>query len=215
MTNDERLKTMSNELSLLRAQLGRMRAMNFKYHALFFRSINFWILICVGLLVASLWEPLRAAVFFVPPLVLYAAMQGAFHFHYILLTRRYARALEEKLNAMAGKQLLIANQLEEAYLMKLDAPRFVGFSFGSPTSFFSAITLHYGIAGTILWALGLVVALMLTPQYANAMPLLWLYVPAMLLWTLANMGYLAWYFIARRDEKNVQGILDKWNVQVQ
>jgi len=204
-----------NESLLLTAQLGRMRAMNFKYHALFFRYINFWIVVCVGLFVASMWEPLKPAVFFIPPLVLYAAMQGAFHFHYILFTRRYARALEEKLNALAGQPILIASQLEDAYLMKLDAPRFVGFSFASPTSFFSAITLHYGIAGTILWLCGLGQALMITPQYAMALPLLWLYVPAMLVWTGLNMAYLGWYFIFRRDEKNVQEILDRMGTGAQ
>ena len=117
---------MPNESTLLQAQLRRMRTMNFKYHAFFFRDINFWIVICVGLFVASFWEPLRPAVYFIPPLVLYAAIQGAFHFHYMIFTRRYARALEEKLNALSGKQTLIANQLEDAYLMKLDAPAFCG-----------------------------------------------------------------------------------------
>jgi hypothetical protein len=201
---------MKSEASLLHAQLRRMRAMNYKYHALFFRYINFWILICVGLLVVSLWEPLRPAAFFVPPLVLYAAMQGAFHFHYIIFSRRYARTLEQKLNALAGKEILIANRLEDIYIMPLDAPRFVGFSFGKPAAFFSGITLHYGIAGTFLWALGLVRALWITPLYAPALPLLWLYVPAMLVWTLVNMAYLAWYFIAQRDEKQVQKILDEF-----
>lgn len=200
---------MPNEPALVASQLGRMRAMNYKYHAMFFRYINFWIVVCVGLFVVSLWEPFRLAVFFAAPLVLYAAMQGAFHFHYIIFTRRYARALEEKLNVLSGKQLLIAHRLEDAYLMKLDAPRFVGYSFGSPVSFFSAITLHYGIAGTFLWALGLGASLLITPQYAGGLPMVWLYVPAMLLWTAANMGYLAWYFVAQRDEKHVQKILDE------
>ena len=94
-------------------------------------------------------------------------------------------------------------------------PRFVGFSFGSPTSFFSAITLHYGIAGTLLWLFALVQAALITPQYAATMPFLWLYVPAMLAWTVLNMGYLAWYFIAQRDEKRVQAILEEFKASEQ
>ncbi len=204
---------MKSESALLSAQLRRMRAMNYKYHALFFRYINFWILICVGLFVAALWEPLRPAVFFVPPLVLYAAVQGAFHFHYMIFSRRYARALEQKLNALAGRETLIANQLEDIYIMPLDAPRFVGMNFEKPTTFFSSITVHYGVAGTFLWAMGLVWALLITPQYAMYFPLLWLYVPAMLAWTLINFAYLAWYFVRQRDEKQMQRVLDEWKVE--
>jgi hypothetical protein len=51
-----------------------MRTMNFKYPALFFRQINFWIALVALLLVTSLLEPLRAAILLVPYLVLYAAM---------------------------------------------------------------------------------------------------------------------------------------------
>ena len=65
------------------------------------------------------------------------------------------RALEHKLNQLNGNDALIAPKLEEVYLFPLDTPRFVGFSLGNPLIFFFAITLHYGIAGTLLSALGL------------------------------------------------------------
>lgn len=196
--------------NILHAQLRRMRAMNFKYHALFFRQINFWIAANAILMVVSLSEPLRAAALLVPYLVLYAAMQGAFHFHYIIFARRYARALEQKLNQLNGKQVLIAHKLEETYFFPLDAPRFVGFSLGHPFSFFSMITLHYGIAGTLLWALALYRASQLAPGLAvNFMPLNF-YVPITLVWTLVNMLYLVWYFVGRRDERQVEYILTKF-----
>ena len=184
---------------MLYGQLRRMRAMNYKYHALFFRQINFWIAINVALLAASLLEPLRAAVFLVPHLILYAAMQSAFHFHYIIFARRFARALERKLSPS-----LVAHDLEDAYLFPLDAPRFVGVSLGKPTTFFSAITLHYGIAGTLTWALALFRAWQLIPTLAPTFPPLVAYVPVTFLWTLANLVYLAWYFIGQRDEKLVE-----------
>ncbi len=189
---------------ILSAQLRRMRAMNFKYHALFFRQINFWIAVNVVLLIASLLEPLRPAVLLVPFLVLYAAMQGAFHFHYIVFARRFARALEQKINRLNGNDVLIAHKLEEAYLFPLDAPRFVGVSLGNPLTFFSAITFHYGIAGTLLWALSLYRAWQLLPQLAPNFPPLNFYLPVTIAWTLANMLYLAWYFIGQRDEKRVE-----------
>lgn len=147
-----------NSSGPLFAQLRRMRAMNYRYHALFFRYINAFVALSALLLAASLLEPLRAAVLLVPHLIPYAAMQGAFHFHYIIFARRFARALERKLN-----RDLIAHELEEQYLLPLDAPRFVGFSLGAPLSFFSAITLHYGVAGTLLWALSLYRAWQLVP----------------------------------------------------
>lgn len=196
--------------SMLDGQLRRMRAMNFKYHSLFFRQINFWIAVNVVLLVASLFEPLRAAVLLIPSLVLYAAMQGAFHFHYIILTRRYARALEQKLNQLNGNNALIAHKLEEAYLFPLDAPRFVGVSLGNPLTFFSAITFHYGIAGTLLWALALYRAWQLLPQLAPNFAPLDFYLPVTIVWTLVNMLYLGWHFVGQRDEGRVQTMLDEF-----
>lgn len=194
----------------IHAQLRRMRALNFRYHALFFRYINFWIAIVALLLVASLLPLLHAAIFLVPYIILYAAMQGAFHFHYIVLARRYARALEQKLNALHGRKTLIAHQLEDAYLFPLDAPRFVGVNFGNVLSFFTAITLHYGIAGTVLWALALYRAAQLVPTLAPNFAPLYFYLPVTLVWTLANMLYLAWHFIGQRDEKRVEQILTRW-----
>jgi hypothetical protein len=178
--------------------------MNFRYHALFFRQINFWIGVNVALLVISLDTTFRAAVFLVPFLVLYAAMQGAFHFHYIVFSRRYARALEQKINRLNRNTALIAHELEELYLFPLDTPRFVGVSLGNLLSFFSAITFHYGIAGTALWALALYRAAQIIPQLAAGFaPLAW-YVPVTVVWTLANVLYLAWYFIGQRDERAVE-----------
>lgn len=195
--------------SLLSAQLRRMRAMNYKYHALFFRQINFWIAVNVALLVASLYPPLRAAIFLVPYIVLYTAMQGAFHFHYIIFARRYARALEIEINKLNGNDALIAHKLEDEYLFPIDAPRFVGLSIGNVLSFFSAITFHYGIAGTLLWALALYRGAMIAPQFARGFaPLAW-YAPVTILWTLVNMIYLAWYSIGQRDERAVERELKK------
>lgn len=184
--------------------------MNFKYHALFFRQINFWIAIIIALLVASLIEPLRAAVLLIPFLILYAAMQGAFHFHYIIFARRYARALERKINRLNNNDVLIAHELEDAYLFPLDTPRFVGVSFGNPSTFFSAITFHYGIAGTLLWAFTLYRAGQLIPQLALNFAPLNFYIPVTLVWTFANILYLAWYSIAQRDERRVEKLLSEF-----
>ncbi len=190
--------------TILHSQLRRMRAMNFRYHALFFRQINFWIAVTVVLLVASLLETLRAAILLVPPLVLYAAMQGAFHFHYIVFARRFARALERKLNQLNGDHALIAHELEDAYLFPLDAPRFVGFSLGNPAAFFSTITLHYGIAGTLVIVLALYRAWQILPALAASFPPLEFYLPALCGWLAANTAYLVWYFIFQRDEHAIE-----------
>jgi hypothetical protein len=193
--------------TILDSQLRRMRAMNWKYHALFFRQINFWIAVNVGLLVVSLAAPFRAGVLLVPYLVLYAAMQGAFHFHYIIFARRYARALEQKINRLNGNHALIAYKLEDAYYFPLDAPRFVGVSVGNLFSFFSAITFHYGIAGAVLWALALYRSALIAPQLsASFAPLTW-YVPVTIAWTMANMIYLAWFFVGQRDERGLESEL--------
>jgi hypothetical protein len=139
----------------VRARLRRMRAMELTYHALCFRPINFWIAFVALLLGVSLLEPLRAAIFLLPEPVVYAAMQGALHFHHIVFARRYARAPELKINQLKAYNALIAHRLEEAYWVPLAAPRRVGVSWGNRLPFFSAMTLLYGIAGTLTWAFAL------------------------------------------------------------
>ena len=37
----------------------------------------------------------------------------------------------------------------------------------------------------------------------TAMGLLHVYLPVTIVWTLANMLYLAWYFIGQRDERKI------------
>ncbi len=186
------------------AQLHRMRAMNYRYHALFFRYINFWIVAVGVLLVTSLLEPFRAAILLVPPLVLYAAMHAAFHFHYIVFARRYARALEIKLNQLNGGHALIAHDLEDIYLFPLDAPRFVGLSFGNPLTFFSVITLHYGIGGSLVIVFALYRAWQIIPALAVNFPPLGLYLPVMGGWIVLNAAYLFWYFVFQRDERKLE-----------
>jgi hypothetical protein len=197
-------------ISMLHAQLRRMRAMDYGYHALFFRYINLWIGVITVLLMLSLLEPLRAAILLVPYLILYTAMQGAFHFHYVIFARHFARGLEDKLNQVGGRADFIANELEELYLMPLDAPRLVGFSLGALLSFFSVITLHYGIAGTLLWALSLYRAWQIIPLLAPGFPPLDVYLPMTLMWTVANMLYVFWYFVFQRDEHVVARRIDRF-----
>lgn len=196
--------------SMLHAQLRRMRAMDYRYHALFFRYINLWIGVITALLVLSLLGPLRAAILLVPHLILYAAMQSAFHFHYMIFARRFARGLEDKLNQVSGRADFIAHDLEESYIMPLDAPRLVGFSFGAPLSFFSVITLQYGIASTLLWALSLYRAWQIIPSLAPGFPPLDVYLPVTLFWTVGNMLYVFWYFVFQRDEYAVARRIDQF-----
>ena len=102
---------------------------------------------------------------------------------------------------------MIASELEDLYLGPLDSPRFVGFNLGALLSFFSVITLHYGIAGSLLWAIAVYRAAQLAGELSAAFPPLAFYVPVTLLWTAANLLYLAWYFILRRDERAVEARL--------
>lgn len=94
--------------------------------------------------------------------------------------------------------------------MPLDAPRLVGFSFGAPLSFFSVITLHYGIAGTLLWALSLYRAWQIIPSLAPGFPPLNVYLSVTLLWTVVIMLYVFWYFVFQRDEHAVARRIDQF-----
>ncbi len=60
------------------------------------------------------------------------------------------------------------------------------------------------MAGALTWACALYRAWQLIPSLAPSFAPLYLYVPVTVIWTLANVVFLAWHSVGQRDEKAME-----------
>ena len=98
--------------------------MNRFYHERFFSDIRFSTTAIVALLVVGFWE-VPLAFLLVPPVALLGAASTAFDASYLIFSRHYAEALERRLNEAAGETVLVAHEMENAYLFPLNDRKIV------------------------------------------------------------------------------------------
>jgi hypothetical protein len=192
-------------LRLLEAQLGRMRGMLYRYYELFFRFVGGGLVAVGALFVGAFWTPTQAAALILPFVIVYVGFHAANLFSYVIFARTYAAALERRINRELGDEVLVAHRLEAAYFGAPGDPRFVAASLRRPLAMLAAETWHFTIAGAALFAvsalLGNAVAARLGDPWSS------LYLPVVVGWALVNGAYLAWYFVARRDQRALDAIL--------
>ncbi len=201
ITEAERL-----DIDLLRDQLSRMRAMLYKYTHLFFVSIHVWALGAIALLVLGSTAEWAAAALFVPFVVPLAFLETGYLFFYTVFARRHAERLEQAIDERLGRDILVAHRLEAAYFYPPDRPKIAFLSFGNPLGFASAMTVGYTVAAALLWTAGIVLSQGFVAQ-APPGGFIGLIVPAQVAWTALVVAYLVWYFLARRDEDRLLGVL--------
>ncbi|MEM6884858.1 MAG: hypothetical protein AAF571_07475 [Verrucomicrobiota bacterium] len=183
------------------AQLERMRGMQYHYHRKFFHwligsLVGFFLLWIFAGRIGALW---------VPFLIVTAGVQASFYLHFCDFARMHARHLERKINEKAGRQVMLAGQLEDVYFYPIDSPKFSGLLPGSSFHFFSFFTLHW----CLIWLAGIVFSFVYgwpaLPAGAGQLT----YAAGWVLWVMLNAGYLAWYFIRRRDLISMDQLLEK------
>jgi hypothetical protein len=202
------------ELRLLADQLSRMRGMLFGYSERFFERIRTYLVLTLALLVVAGAGVFPAAILAVPFLVPFAFLETGYLFYYTVFARRHAEYLEQVINARLGHDVLVAHRLEAAYFYPPDAPKIAGLSLGNPLGMMSAATVGYTVGAALLWIVGMVGLLdlpsRLPAEWADAQQAA---TPALalvaLLWTAAIAGYLAFTFLARRDEKKLLAELER------
>lgn len=195
------------ELALLNGQLIRMRAMLYGYSALFFTRVRDWAIVTIALLVIGSTDVAPAAIAFVPFLVPFAFLETGYLFFYTVFARRYAGRLERRINGLLGHDALIAHRLEAAYFYPPDAPKVAALSSGNLAGFVSVSTIGYTVGAGLLWIAGFTGLVAFADGLTGLAPFL---VPAALVWTAAIVGYLAWTFLSRHDERHLIRELDRW-----
>ena len=148
---------MNDASRLAAAQLARMRGMTRYYHQRFFSDVRFSTAAVLVLLVLGWWE-VPEAFLLVPVVALLGAAATAFDASYLIFARQYAARLEGLLNEEAGREVLVASQLESAYLFPLDERKIVVAALGGSFTWGTAVQQSdcssYGSAGLQLEATG-------------------------------------------------------------
>jgi hypothetical protein len=190
-------------------QLRRMRGMLFGYSELFFVHMRVYTIVVIGLLAASLWEPLGGAVLIVPFLIPFVFIEASYLFWYTVFARRHAEWVERALAARGGSGIPAAHRLEAAYFYAPDDPAISALDLRRPTSHMSAATLAYMGGAGLLWLSGMVLGLDWIGRQADASPLLDWVPAAAVLWTAAIAFYLVYTWLLRPDERRLVAELER------
>jgi hypothetical protein len=184
-------------------QLRRMRGMLFGYSQLFFVHMRVYSLATIGLLVASLWQPLGGTVLIVPFLVPFVFIEASYVFWYTVFARRHAEWVERALAARSGSGVPAAHRLEAAYFYAPDDPKIAALDLRRPSSHMSAATLAYMGGAGLLWLTGMILGVDWIGRQSDALPLLG-WVPAVaVVWTAGIALYLVYTWLLRPDERRL------------
>ena len=184
-------------------QLRRMRGMLYGYSNLFFVHMRWYTIVAIGLLAASLWEPLGGAVLIVPFLVPFVFLEASYLFWYTVFARRHAEWVERALAARSGSGIPAAHRLEAAYFYAPDDPAISALDLRRPSSHMSAATLGYMGGAALLWISAMALGLDWLGRQVDASPVLG-WVPALaVLWTAGIALYLVYVWLRRPDERRL------------
>jgi len=197
---------MTGPADLAAAQLGRMRAMNAKYHARFFADVRYSVTASLGLFVAAAALDGRLLAL-IPVVALIGAAQTAFDASYLIFSRQYATRLERWLNRELGTGVLVANRLEDAYLFPLDKPKVVTLAWGSGFTWFGFMTAFYTVIGASVFVVGLVGGAQAIASSNRLVSVA--YLLTMVVITLITLGVGWWWFPGGVGERRLRQILDE------
>ena len=197
-------------LRVLQAQLERMRGMHYGYYVQFFQATHLFTVLTLANIALSLYPPFRAAILLLPFFIVYAGFFCAYLLTYNLFARIYATALEKKINQALGAEILVAHHMEDAYIYRTPAPKFVAIDLGRPYTFISASTVSFTVGGIVLYLFAAYRAYQLLPPLAAHFPPFspWLYWPLLAAWTLGHLAYLLWFYVGGKPEKTIAAIVN-------
>jgi len=184
-------------------QLARMRGMVALYHKQFFRDIQFSVAVELALFALGFWVDARLFLA-IPIVALIGANQTAFDASYLIFARQYAAALERVLNREVADGVLVAAELEDTYLFRLNDRKIVTLGFGSGFTWFGWMTAFYSLIGVVSYVYGLALGLDAVSGTAE-----WVYLALLFALTGAALLIGAWWFVGGVGEQRLRLILDE------
>ena len=208
MTSEATEKLADTQLRVLQAQLERMRGMHYGYYVQFFQATHLFTVLTLLNVALSLYHPFRAAIFVLPFFIVYAGFFCAYLLSYNLFARIYATALEKKINTLLGGEFLVAHKMEDVYLYRTPAPKFVAIDLGQPWTFIGASTVSFTFGGVVLYLLAAYRAWQIIPELAVHYPPVLLFWPLLAVWTFGHLAYLVWFYVGGKPEKQIAAIVN-------
>jgi|GEM_PF-1201592 len=196
-------------LRVMQTQLERMRGMHYGYYVQFFQATHLFTVLTLADIAISLYYPFRAAILLLPFFIVYAGFFCAYLMTYNLFARIYSTALEKKINQAIGAKLLIAHEIEDAYIYRTPAPKFVAIDLGRPYTFIGASTISFTFGGIVLYLFAAFRAYQLLPDLAAHFPPFspLVYWPLLAVWTGGHLAYLVWFYVGGKPEKTIAKIV--------
>jgi len=196
-------------LRVMQTQLERMRGMHYGYYVQFFQATHLFTVLTLADIAISLYYPFRAAILLLPFFIVYAGFFCAYLMTYNLFARIYSTALEKKINQAIGAKLLIAHEIEDAYIYRTPAPKFVAIDLGRPYTFIGASTVSFTFGGIVLYLFAAFRAYQLLPDLAAHFPPFspLVYWPLLAVWTGGHLAYLVWFYVGGKPEKTIAKIV--------
>lgn len=196
-------------LRVMQAQLERMRGMHYGYYVQFFQATHLFTVLALADIAISLYHPFRAAILLLPFFIVYAGFFCAYLLTYNLFARIYSTALEKKINHAIGAKLLVAHEIEDAYIYRTPAPKFVAIDLGRPYTFIGASTVSFTFGGGVLYLFAAYRAYQILPELASHFPPFapLVYWPLLVVWTGGHLAYLVWFYVGGKPEKTIAKIV--------
>ena len=197
---------MSENVTTLADQLGRMRGMTRYYHERFFADTRFVTIAVLALLITG-WAVTPEAFLLVPVVALVGANQTAFDASYLVFARTYAERLETAINEAQGARGLVASSLEGEYLFPLNQPKIVTVPLSGRQTWFSWMTIFYTLLGVLASVGGLALGWSTLESHGTTWVVF--YGVSLALLTAGSLWFGYRWFVKGEGEARLRDVLDR------
>ena len=185
-----------DELNILNSQLTRMRQMNNFYHKQFLLDVR--LLFFFTIIFFYLSDTNSHALLIIPFISLFGSVLLSFHAHYLIFTRNYSQFLEEKINKITEKDILIGHKLENSYLFPIQDKKIVVAKLGRDFTWFGFVTLFITFLGIFAYIFALRELIIMKYEV--------IYLVFLVLITLVTLFFGIWWFLLGNGEKKLEKV---------
>ena len=189
-----------DEISILNNQLKRIRQMNKFYHQQFLLDVRILFILNTSFLYIGFNN--RLAYVIIPFISLFGAVLLSFHAHFLIFSRNYSEFIEQNINKISKKDLLIGHKLENSYFFPTKGRKLVVAAFGKKFTWFSFVTIFitfFGISSFIFS----IYQLFITTNYTN-------YLFFITFITFITLLIGIWWFLLGNGEKRLEKIFSEY-----